>query len=95
MVHVVGQLADIMLGKVTIPKYNDPESLVVGFFINGIQIKNDLIYLGEKINVMTKDIPQQLNVTSMRPTPTILKLVDSSIVKPNGLVENLVVTLDS
>lgn len=55
-VHVVGQLVDIMLGKVTVPKYTDPGSLVVGVVINGIQIRNALIELGGAINVMTKDI---------------------------------------
>lgn len=31
----------------------------------------------------------------MRPTPTILQLADSSTVKPDGIIEDLAVTLDS
>lgn len=34
-IHVMGQLADIMLGKVTIPKYFDLGSPIVGIVING------------------------------------------------------------
>lgn len=36
IVHVVGQLVDIMLAKVTVPKYSDPGSPVGGVVINGI-----------------------------------------------------------
>ena len=35
IVHVVGQLANIMLGKSVIPKYPDLGSLVVNVIING------------------------------------------------------------
>lgn len=95
IVHVMGQLADIMLGKFTIPKYIDPGSHVVKVAINGTQIKNALIDLRVTINVMTKDVMQQLNITSLRSTPTVLQLADSSIVRPNGMVEDIVATLDS
>lgn len=55
IVHAMGQLVDIMLGKV-VPKYTDLGSPLVGVIINGIQVKNALIDLGAAINVMTKDI---------------------------------------
>lgn len=54
--HVMGQLADIMLGKISIPKYADPSSPIVKIVIKGTHIKNALIDLGEAINVMTRDI---------------------------------------
>ena len=34
IVHIVRKLADIMLGKVVIPQYSDPGSLVVNLIIN-------------------------------------------------------------
>ena len=37
-IHVIGQLADIMLGKLIILKYSDPGSLVVNVIINGQSI---------------------------------------------------------
>lgn len=52
----MGQLADIMLGKVIMPKYLDPGSPVVAIIINGVTVQNALIDLGASINVMTKDI---------------------------------------
>ena len=56
IVHVVGQLVDIILGKVITPKYSDPGSPVVNVSINGQFVKNALIDLRVAINFMTKDI---------------------------------------
>lgn len=44
---------------------------------------------------MTMDTMQQLNITNLRPTPTVLQIADSSTVRPDGMVEDIVVTLDS
>ena len=71
-VHVVGQLADIMLGKVITPKYSDPGSPVVSVSINGQFVKNALIDLKAAINVMTKETMKKLQIEGLRPTPTIL-----------------------
>ena len=43
----------------------------------------------------TKDTMKKLKIEGLRPTPTILQLADSSIVTPDGMIENIVVTLDS
>ena len=37
----------------------------------------------------------KLQREGLRPTPTILHLADSSTVTPDGMIENIVVTLDS
>ena len=41
-----------MLGKLIIPKYSDPGSLVVNVIINGQFVKNALINLGVAINII-------------------------------------------
>ena len=84
-----------MLVKLVIPKYFDPGSLVVNVLINGQSIKNALIDLAVAINVMTKDTMKKLNIKGIRATPTILQLADISIVTPYGMIEDIVVTLDS
>ncbi|XP_057842750.2 uncharacterized protein LOC131052160 [Cryptomeria japonica] len=94
-VHVVGQLADLVFGKFSIPKYLDPGSSLVAVVINGVQLQNALIDLGTAINVMTKDMMQKLNITNLRTTTSVLQLAYSSTVTPDGMVEDLVVTLDS
>lgn len=94
-VHVLGDLVDIMLGNIKFPKYTDLGSLVVDVKINGTLIKNNLIDLGIAINVMTKDTMQLLQLANLRPTQTVLQLVDRFIVKPKGVIEDLFIALDS
>ena len=72
IVHVVGHLADIMLGRLIPPKYSNLGSPVVSVSINGQFFKNDLIDLGAAINVMTKETMKKLQIEGLRPTPTIL-----------------------
>ena len=72
VVYFVGQLVDIMLGKLFISKYFDLGSPVVNVIINGQPIKNALIDLGAIINIMTKDTMKKLNIEGLRATPTIL-----------------------
>lgn len=84
-----------MLGKVVIPNYLDPGSLVVNLIINGQAMKNDLVDLREAINVMSKDTINRLCMEGLRTTPTVLQLVDSLTVTPDGLIEDVIVTLDS
>lgn len=93
--HVMGKLADIMLGKVIMPKYLNLGSLVVAIIINGVTVQNALIDLGLSINVMIKDIMQHMNLTNIRPTHIVLQLANSSIVKPDGMMEDILVALDS
>lgn len=84
-----------MLENITILKYTNPRSPIVDVKINGTLIKNTLIDLGEIINVMTKETMQLLQLVNLRPTPIILQLTDRSTVKPEGIIEDLVIALDS
>jgi hypothetical protein len=61
-INVIGQLADLMLGRLFVPKYLDPGSPIVNVHINKNLIQNTLIDLGETINVMTKDTMLRLNL---------------------------------
>lgn len=84
-----------MLGNVVIPKYIDPGSPVVQINVNGQVVKNVLIDLGAAINVMTKHTMDSLNILNIRSTSIGLQLADSSIVKPDGIVEDVIVILES
>jgi len=95
-INVIGQLFDLMLGQVICLKYLDPESLVVDVHINGTIIPHTLIDLGAAINVMTKDIMLKLNLQgSLRKTTTVLQLAYRSTVTPEGIVEDVMVSIDS
>ena len=90
----MGQLANIILGKLITPKHSDLVSLV-DVNINGQFVKNALIDLGAAINFMTKYTMKKLKIEGLRAMPTILQLADNSTVTPDGMIENIVVTLDS
>eukprot|EP00253_Pinus_taeda_P006669 PITA_06669 len=82
--------------QVICPKYLDPGSPVVDVHINGNIVPHTLIDLGVAINVMTKDTMLKLNLQgSLRKTTTILQLVDHSTVTPKGIVEDVMVSIDS
>jgi hypothetical protein len=53
-IHLVGKIADIMMGKITMQKYVDPGSPIVKTHINGVEIPNTLIDLGAAINIMSR-----------------------------------------
>ena len=52
---MIGQLANLMLGKIFAPIYLYLRILVVDIYIKKYLILNTLIDLGEYINVMTKE----------------------------------------
>ncbi len=95
-INVIGQLFDLMLGEVIYPKYLDPGSPVVNVHINGTIIPHTLIDLGATNNVMTMDTMLKLNLqSSLRKTSIVLQLADRSTVTPEGIVEDVMVSIDS
>eukprot|EP00253_Pinus_taeda_P029422 PITA_29422 len=95
-INVIGKLSDLMLGQVICPKDLDPESPVVDVHINGTIIPHTLIDLGAAINVMTRDTMLKINLQgSLRKTSTVLQLADCSTMTPEGIMEDVMVSIDS
>ena len=44
---------------------------------------------------MNREVLLRISFIGLRDTPTILQLVDNSIVNPDGMIEDIIVTLDS
>jgi len=85
-----------MLGQEICPKYLDPGSPVVDVHINGTIVPHTLIDLGAAINVMTKDTMLKINLQgSLRKTTIVMQLADCSTVTPKGIVEDVMVFIDS
>jgi len=85
-----------MLGQEICPKYLDPGSLVVDVHINGTIFPHTLIDLRVFMNVMTKGTMLNLNLQgSLRNMTTVLQLVDRSTVAHEGIVEDVMVSIDS
>jgi hypothetical protein len=57
------------------------------------KIKNALCDLGASVNLMTKAMFEELGYPAISLTTMIIKLADSSIKYPEGIVENLLVNV--
>ena len=84
-----------MSTKVTVEKDMDPENPIVTIIINKYPIVNTLINLGETINMMTLETLNQLSLHNLLPTPTMFELADRSKLKLEGILEDVIVSLDS
>ena len=93
--HVIGKLSKLIMGKNILAKYDDPGNPTVTVQIGNTQIPNVLVDLGATINVMTIETVRKLGLTNLRPTPTILELADRSTIKPEGILDDLIVSVDS
>lgn len=94
-IQLVGKIADIMMGKTTIQKYLDSGSPIVKIHINGTEIPNKLIDLGATINIMSKQVMDTLRLPNLLYTPNLLQLVDRFVIKLDGVLEDVCVSLDS
>ena len=94
-IHVVGNLAGLMSNTVFIEKYVDPGIPMVTITVNNFSIPKTLIDLGAAINVMTLETMEYLHLTNLRPTTTVLELADRSKITPEGVLEDIIVSLDS
>ena len=83
------------MGKILLEKYDNPGNPTFTVQIGHTQIPNVLVYLGAAINVMTIETVRKLGLTNLRPTPTVLELVDRSTIKLEGILDDLVISVDS
>jgi len=83
------------MGKRIIQKYLDPGSPIVKTYINAIEIPNTLIDLGATINIMSKQTMNQLKLPNLKYTPTLLQLTYRSVIKTDGVLEDVFVSLYS
>jgi hypothetical protein len=83
-----------MMGGVLAAKYSDHGSPVVNVQIKYKLISNTLIDLGASINVMTCETMQALGLTCLRETPIVLQLTNISTIKPEDILEDVVIYMD-
>jgi len=95
-INVIRQLPDLKFGQVICPTYSEHGSPVVDVQINATIVPHTLIDLEAAINVMTKDTMLNLNLQgSLRKTTIVLQLADHSKITPEGIVEDMTVSIDS
>ena len=95
-VHVMGDLSTLMSSKVPPVKYGDPGHPIVTVKIGKTIIPRVLVDLGAVINIMTLETSQLLQLNNViRDTPTILELADHSTIKLEGVIEDLIISIES
>eukprot|EP00253_Pinus_taeda_P022392 PITA_22392 len=94
-IHVFGTLSDLLLGKETPVKDEDPGNPIVIVQINGRSFPNALVDLGEAINILTTTTCKILGITALEPTTTLLELADRSVIKPEGTLPDVMVSVDT
>lgn len=84
---------DVGVGNLS--KISRPWESVVNVHIIGTIIPHTLIDLGAAINMMTRDTMLKLNLQgSLRNTSTVLQLADGSTVTPEGIMEDVMVSIN-
>eukprot|EP00253_Pinus_taeda_P006506 PITA_06506 len=94
-VQVVDTLSDLLSGKETPIKYEDPGNPIVTVQIYNQTLPNALVDLGAAINILTTATCQKLGITSAEPTSTLLELADRSVVRLEGILHDVMVSVDS
>lgn len=62
--------------------------------VSNLSIANTLIKLGVVINVMTKYTLEKFGLSGLRLLPTILQLAYHSTFKPEGVEDDIIVSID-
>jgi hypothetical protein len=95
-VHVMGDLSALMSGKAPPIKYGDHGHPTVTVQIGRTIIPHVLVDLGAAINIMTLETSQLLQLQNeTRDTPTIQELANRSTIKPEGVIEDLISSVES
>ena len=95
-IHVIGEMSEYMSDQSQIAKYTNLGAPVVTIIINITAIYNTLINLGSDINMMTTTFLEFLQLGQfLQPTPSILELADRTMVKPIGVLDDIIVSVAS
>ena len=74
-------------------KMKDPGSFTIPCTIEGVEIQKALCDSGASINLMPLSIAKQLSLGELIPTTITLQMADRSMVKPEGVLEDVLVTV--
>ena len=74
-------------------KMKDPGSFTIPCIIGGVEFQKALCDSGVSINLMPLSIAKQLSLGEVIPTTITLQMADRSMVKPEGVLEDVLVTV--
>ena len=74
-------------------KMKDPRSFTIPCIIEGVEIQKALCDSGASINLMPLSVAKQLSLGELIPTTITLQMADRSMVKHEGVLEDVLVTV--
>ena len=74
-------------------KMKDPGSFTIPCIIGGVEIQKALCDSGASINLMPLSVAKQLSLGELIPTSITLQMANRSMVKPKGVLEDVLVTV--
>ena len=92
-IQVGGKTKTLISNQFQTGKYANPGNPIVTAYINNIPIPNTLIDQGAVISIMTINTMKELQLSDLKPTQTILELVDRYKLKPEGIIDDVMVTI--
>jgi hypothetical protein len=91
---VLNEQVSSLIQHNTPSKLKDPGAPTISCIIEQKEIDKALLDLGVRVNLLPYSVYQQLGLWELKPTTMILQLVDRSIKKPRGIVEDVIINVD-
>ena len=76
-------------------KYKDPGCPIISCIIGGYRINRALLDLGSSVNLLSYSVYKELGLGELKPTHVTLELADRSIKVPRGIIENVLIQVDT
>ncbi|XP_070022458.1 uncharacterized protein [Nicotiana sylvestris] len=89
MTHQVSAIVHSMA-----PKLEDPGAFMIPFTIRSVEFVKDLCDLGASISLMTYSVFKTLGIGKPRPTSLRLQMVNRTMKRPLGVIEDVLVRVD-
>ena len=93
-VFLAEQVSDIFQNNNAL-KYKDPGCPTISCFIGEHKIEGALLDLRASVNLLPYSVFQSLNLDELKPTSVTLLLNDRSVKVPRGIVEDVLVQVDT
>ncbi|XP_006579278.1 uncharacterized protein [Glycine max] len=88
---VVEGNCSVVSQRILLPKYKDPGSVTISCSFGAVSVGKALIDLGASINLMSLSMCRRIGELEIMQTRMTLQLVDISITRPYGVIENVLV----
>ena len=92
---MVGVLSDLLLGKEPPVTYKDLGNPIVTLKISRHSFPSTFVDLGAAINIITTRAYKKLGISALEPTSTLLELANRSLIRREGIVQDILVSIDS